>query len=280
MGVSVRGGRGGARRLARRGARPGGGGDQGQCADVRTGHQHMAAGHIVRPARRGRRRARRRPAGGAGGRVHRRRRSVDRPGEFPDVARHGRASELLHLRSRRPGGGGAAEQAAPDRGAGRRRDRGSGRGCGDRRDRDLVVGRARGRTTSHLGRAAHCGDAVVGDGAGGAARAGLGARRARRHRPLRRAGGGHRAATGLADGDGGGERRELRRRPHRSPQRHRGAHPSRGGSRLGGRCHHFRSHDTVGRHEDRRCLGGGAARTCRSGGRACRRDVRVPRHHR
>ena len=144
----------------------------------------------------------------------------------------------------------------------------------------LSLGELGGEPHRTCGRAAHCGDAVVGDGAGGAARAGLGARRARRHRPLRRAGGGQRAATGLADGDGGGERRELRRRPHRSPQRHRGAHPSRGGSRLGGRCHHFRSHDAVGRHEDRRCLGGGAARTCRSGGRACRPDLRVPRHHR
>ena len=32
--------------------------------------------------------------------------------------------------------------------------------------------------------------------------------------------------------------------------------------------------------QHRRCLGGGAARTRRSGGRARRRDLRVPRHHR
>ena len=104
VGVPVRRGRGRPRRPARRGPRPGGGGDQGQCGGVRAGHQHVAAGHAVRAARRGRRRARRRRAGGARRRIRGRGRAVDRPGELPDVARHGRPPELLHLRSRRPAG--------------------------------------------------------------------------------------------------------------------------------------------------------------------------------
>ena len=75
-------------------------------------------------------------------------------------------------------------------------------------------------------------------------------------------------------------RPRIRRRPRRSA-RVIAAHTPRGvapGSAVGATISGVMN--AVGRQQHRRCLGGGAARTRRSGRRTRRPDLLAPRHHR